>query len=73
LDKFFPDKFIPTKKVVAHEGQLKNLGLNKCVDTLGHQHAGDTLGTYGCHPMATPSLNQVRNICLLVWLGDLCY
>ena len=49
LDKFFSDKFTPTKDVVAYEGQLKNLGLNQCVDKMGHQHTGETLGMYGCH------------------------
>jgi len=58
LDKFFPDKFTPTKDVVAYEGQLKNLGMNQCVDKMGHQHSGETLGMYGCHKIETPSLNQ---------------
>jgi polypeptide N-acetylgalactosaminyltransferase len=58
LDKFFPDKFTPTKDVIAHEGQMKNLGMNQCIDKMGHQHVGETLGTYGCHGQQTPSLNQ---------------
>ena len=58
LDKFFPDKFSPTKDVIAFEGQLKNLGMNQCVDKMGHQHGGETLGMYGCHGSQTPSLNQ---------------
>jgi len=57
LDKFFKDKFIPTAEVTAAEGQLKN-GENQCIDKMGHQHVGETLGTYGCHGMETPSLNQ---------------
>ena len=53
LDKFFKDKFIPTAEVTAAEGQLKN-GENQCIDKMGHQHVGETLGTYGCHGMCTP-------------------
>eukprot|EP00039_Didymoeca_costata_P020214 m.340483 g.340483 ORF g.340483 m.340483 type:complete len:619 (+) comp19327_c0_seq1:176-2032(+) len=58
LDKFFQDKFIPTADVSQFEGQLKNKGRNQCVDKLGHQHVGETLGVYSCHGMETASLNQ---------------
>eukprot|EP00037_Helgoeca_nana_P030043 m.367099 g.367099 ORF g.367099 m.367099 type:complete len:262 (+) comp28100_c0_seq1:1368-2153(+) len=57
VDKFFGDKFVPVADATAYEGQIKN-GLNQCVDKLGHQHPGETLGTYGCHPISTPSIMQ---------------
>ena len=64
LDKFFKDKFIPTKEVTLAEGQLKNQN-QQCVDKMGHQHVGETLGTYGCHGAETPSLNQVKQNSIL--------
>eukprot|EP00041_Stephanoeca_diplocostata_P033122 m.1084952 g.1084952 ORF g.1084952 m.1084952 type:complete len:634 (+) comp24277_c0_seq1:348-2249(+) len=75
LDKFFKDKFIPTAEVSKHEGQFRN-GANRCIDKLGHQHPGETLGMYGCHPESTPSLmqsfifthtGQIRTIWDLCW------
>lgn len=58
LDKFFSDKFIPTTENSMHEGQLKD-GKERCIDKMGHQHIGESLGMYGCHGEATPSLNQM--------------
>eukprot|EP00038_Savillea_parva_P021376 m.34494 g.34494 ORF g.34494 m.34494 type:complete len:628 (-) comp5143_c0_seq2:210-2093(-) len=57
LDKFFKDKFIPTRDVIAHEGQVRN-SHNQCVDKMGHQRPGETLGMYSCHPKEISSVMQ---------------
>eukprot|EP00040_Diaphanoeca_grandis_P031373 m.187604 g.187604 ORF g.187604 m.187604 type:complete len:633 (+) comp32310_c7_seq1:315-2213(+) len=76
MDTFFPDKFVPTGKILLHEGQLKNVGQARCVDTYGHQHPGETLGMYGCHNEDTPSLSQAfvftkTGQIRIIW--DLCW
>ena len=57
MDKFFPEKFVPTSEMIKMEGQLMN-GNGKCVDKYGHQHIGESIGMYGCHGEDTASLNQ---------------
>jgi len=57
LQTFFPEKFIPTADKSAFEGQLEN-GNKQCIDLMGHQHPGEHLGMYSCHPLSVPSTMQ---------------
>eukprot|EP00050_Salpingoeca_kvevrii_P018136 m.71116 g.71116 ORF g.71116 m.71116 type:complete len:593 (+) comp7919_c0_seq1:1-1779(+) len=58
LDYHFPNKMLFGPQYLKKWGQLRNLGLNQCVDSLGHQNAGQTIGLYGCHPPTLASMNQ---------------
>jgi hypothetical protein len=75
MDKFFPGKFVPLPSEMQGYGQLKSQ-TGQCVDTYGHQHMGERLGMYSCHPRGTPSQNQAflfakNGQIRIIW--DLCF
>ncbi|MFH4978727.1 hypothetical protein AB6A40_005436 [Gnathostoma spinigerum] len=48
LDNVYPESPIP--KEFRSIGYIRNLGLNKCIDTLGHK-SGEKVGVTDCHGM----------------------
>jgi hypothetical protein len=50
LKNVFPELFDPLDKaVVVYHGEVRNVNLNACFDTLGARSGGSKIGVYPCH------------------------
>jgi hypothetical protein len=70
-------KYVPFDNVIQHRGGIRNLGVNKCVDTLGNQHPGQAIGMYHCHNPDTQSMTQafilsIQSHIRMLWDTCLC-
>lgn len=50
LDNVYPEMFVPNDpSFVEASGEIRNVALNACFDTLGATHQGAKIGVYPCH------------------------